>query len=585
MSASTGAASAVTRYAIAITRGRIVAGEYVRLACERHLRDLRRSRTSAFPFRFDARLAATNVKFFALLRHTKGEWAGRPVELEPWEQFIIGSDFGWLHKKTGLRRFRTSYTEVAKKNGKSTLAAGASLKLAFFDGEAGAEVYCAATKKDQAKIVWGEARAMVLANPNLKKRISVLATNLSVEKTRSKLEPLGRDSDTLDGINPNGYILDELHRHKDRRVVDVLETATAARRQPLGFMITTAGSDRASVCWEFHDYATKILRGLVVDETFFAYIAALDKGDRWDDPKAWPKANPNYGISVKPDDLKRKAEKARENPMALNAFLRFHGNLWTQAHTRLLDPDKWRACAPRRPIEELLGKRCWGGLDLSSTDDLAAFVLVFPDEIVVPARGDEPEESLLFYDVLTWLWCPAESVKRRSQRDLVSYDAWVRDGYISAPAGAVLDYGFIEAEIKKQSERFEISRIGFDPWNASYVVTRLMDHFGDDGSEDDVMVKVGQSFANLTTPTKEMMRSVAQGTLRHGGHPVLAWMADNVEGRMDPQNNVKIDKGRSREKIDGIAALVMALGRATLERSQPPPKKSVYARRGGFLVI
>lgn len=553
--------------------GEFVAGRLVQLACARHLRDLRDG--SGRGFRFDVLRATDAIDFFRCLRHSKGEWARAPIVLTPWECFVIGSLFGWV-RADGLRRFRTAYIEVAKKAGKSTIAAGVGLLLAFFDGEAGAEVYAAATKKDQAKIVWDEARRMVLRSPGLRQRIQVRAANLHSLESASKFEPLGRDSEGLDGINPHGKIVDELHRHKNREIWDVLEASSGSRRQALTFVITTAGSDPLSICWEQHDYVVKILECVLVDDTTFGYIATLDtcaacraQGrtspddtctacDRWDDERVWIKANPNLPITPKLDDMQKLAREAREKPAALNAFKRLRLNIWTEALVRWLPADEWAACG--EALRSLRGRRGILGLDLSSTRDLTALVGVFED----------PNGS---YDVLARFWLPGDNLAERVKRDRAPYDVWVREGFLTLTAGNVVDYDFILAEILALPERegIEIVEVAYDPWNATGLANDLE-------AAGVARVPIRQGFGSLNAPAKFLETLLAKRRVRHGGNPVLAFCASNTVVEIDAAGNIKPSKARSRStgRIDGISALVTALARAMVQ----PDTTSVYETRG-----
>lgn len=549
----------VDAYAVDVLEGEVVAGRLVRLACERHLRD-RQAEKPGRPW-FDEVEATISINFFALLRHTKGEWAKQPIILEPWQAFIIGSVFGWK-LRDGTRRFRTAYNEIPRKNGKSTIAAGVALRLAFFDDEAGAEVYCAATKRDQAKIVFDEAVKMVNKS-KLRNRLQPLTRNISEASSGSKVEPLGADADTLDGLNPSGFILDELHAHKTRAVVDVMETATGARRQPLAFEITTAGQNRESVCWEHHDYSVKVLEGLVADDSWFAYVATIDDGDDWRAETAWQKANPNYGKSVKRSYLENKAKKAAEIPTSLNAFLQKNLNVWVHGAVRWILPDAWRACRPRRDKLSLRGLSCFGALDLGKVNDLSAFVLAFPEGADL--------------DVLVWFWMPEKFVSIRSKRDRVPYEEWVRQGLIEATPGDVTDYNVIRARIKQFASEYQIKEIDFDPWQATQLALDLQD----DGA---TVVECRQGFASMSGPTKELERLIYAGALRHGSNPVLDWMSSNVVVRKDPAENIKIDKARSRERVDGMVALVMAVRAWIMNRDEPQKPPSIYERRGLIVI-
>ncbi len=549
----------VHEYAEAVVSGEILAGELIRQACARHLRDLEAGAGRGLYFDEDA--AQHAIEFFGWLKHSKGEWAGESFRLEPWQQFIVGSIFGWK-RADGLRRFRNAYVEIPRKNGKSTLASGVGLYLLVADGEPGAEVYTAATKRDQARITHGEATRMVKASPALRKRVRVFKDNLNVPATNSKYEPLGADADTMDGLNLHGALIDELHAHKTRGVVDVLDTATGARRQALIFEITTAGWDRLSVCWQHHRYSEQVLQAIVEDDTWFAFVASIDKEDDWTDPTVWAKANPNWGVSVKPDDLARKAERAKSIPAEQNAFKRLHLNVWTEQADRWMDVAKWDECDGEVDREKLAGRRCYVAVDLSSTSDITAAVALFPDD-------EEP----VGYDILPFFWVPEETVIERTRSGNVPYLTWAEQGFIETTEGNVIDYRAIEARIGELAEEFTIAELGYDPWSA----TQISIHLQEEGLN---VVPVRQGFQTMSEPTKELMSLVLAGRIRHGGNPVLRWMASNMVVKQDPAGNLKPDKSKSTEKIDGVVALIMALDRAIRNGNAG----SVYEERG-ILVI
>jgi phage terminase large subunit-like protein len=552
----------VTAYALDATSGRILVGRLVRLACERHLRDLVEG--PARGLHFDAELANDAIDIFRCFRHSKGEWAGQPIVLSPPEAFIIGSIFGWVRTENGLRRFRKAYSEVAKKFGKSTIAAGVGLLMAFFDGEAGAEVYAAATKRDQAKIVFDEARRIVLRSPGLRKRIQVRTVNLHSLETASKFEPLGADADSLDGPNSHCLLVDELHAHKSRAMLDVLELGMGARRQPLVFIITTSGYDRHSVCWDERDYTVKVLEGVLSDDGQFGYIATLDvceacraKGktapdescercDDWTDETVWPKANPNLPITPKLDDMRKLCQEAREKPTAQNAFKRFRLNIWTESITRWLPSDAWAACGG--PLRALPSRRGFLGLDLSSTTDLSALVAGFPDD-----------DGTL--DVLARFWMPADNVTERVKRDRAPYDVWAREGILTLTEGNIIDYDVIYEAIVglPEVERVEIIELGYDPWNATGLATRLT-------AAGITCVPIRQTFAALSAPSKMLEVLVAGRRLRHGGNQLLALCAANAVAEIDASGNIKPSKAKSTGRIDGITALVVMLARQILQR-------------------
>lgn len=545
------------QYCDDVLSGRIVACKWVRLACERHRRDLATGASRGL--RFDERRAQLPIAFFSLLKHSKGEWAGRTISLEPWQQFMLWVLFGWV-RADGTRRFRTAYLEVARKNGKTTLAAGIGLYLMLADGEPGAEVYSAATKRDQARLSHAEATRMAKASPAVRREVRIFKDNIHIQDTASKFEPLGADADTMDGLNVHGAIIDELHAHKTRDTWDVLETATGARRQPILFAITTAGYDRQSVCWQQHEYTEKVLERVIDDDAWFGMIFTLDEGDDWQDDRVWIKANPNLGVSKKWDDMRRKAARAREMPAALNAFLRLELDVWTQSDVRWVPFDHWQACGQAVDADGLRGRKCYAGLDLSSTTDVSAWVLVFPPE--------SPEDSYL---VLPRFFIPQESMVERVRRDRVPYDAWVRNGYLTATHGNVIDYEFILAQVDADAQAYDIQEVAFDRWGASRIQTQLMDRGGDEW-----LVQFGQGFASMSPPMKELEKLILGHKIAHGNNPVLNWMAANLVADTDAAGNIKPDKQRSREKIDGMVALIMALDRATRQR----PVESVYEARG-----
>jgi phage terminase large subunit-like protein len=555
----------VTAWARAVKARRVRVGKLVRLACERHLRDLVDG--AARGLHFDAEAANSAIDFFKLLKHSKGKWAGTPFELSAWQQFIVGCIFGWK-RADGSRRFRVAYNEIPRKNGKSTLAAGLGILLAFFDNEPGAEVYCAATKRDQAKIVFNEAKRSVENTPALKRRISVLNANMNVRETSSKLEPLGADADSTDGLNPHGVIIDELHAHKTSALVDVLQSAAGARAQPLRFEITTAGSDRTSVCWMHHDYSVKVLEGVVDDDSWFAFIAAADKKDDWRDATTWQKANLNLGISVNPDYIEAECRRAQKIPGEQNTFRRLHLNQWTEQSSRAIDMALWDEAAGEVRPEQLACRASMAGLDMASTSDLAAKVDVFgPDE------GG-------FYDVAARFWIPKASISagtsRRSEEIRRQLELWTEQGFITATEGNVTDYDFVEKDILDDAERYRLRELAFDRWNVTQLITHLQDEWGTGDTARIKVVDVGQGFASMAAPTKEFLRLVADKKIRHGGNPVLRWMVSNLALKQDPAGNLKPDRESSGDKIDGVVALIMALGRVMVA---PTEGESIYDQR------
>ena len=546
------------RYVEDVLAGRQVACKWVKLACERHRRDL--DNGSERGLWFDAKAAQVVIAFFSLLKHSKGEWAGRPVTLEPWQQFVLASIFGWK-RADGTRRFRTAILEVARKNGKTTMAAGVGLYLLVADGEPGAEVYSAATKRDQARLSHGEATRMVKASPQLRREVRIFKDNIHIVDTASKFEPLGADADTMDGLNVHGAIIDEIHAHKSRDTWDLLETATGARRQPLMFGISTSGFDRQSLFFSQHEYTEKVLQGVVEDDSWFGIAYTIDEGDDWQDEKNWEKANPNLGVAKKWDDMRRKAARAREMPSAQNAFMRLELDIWTHSETKWVNLEHWRACGKAVDEHGLRGRTCYGGLDLSSNTDTSALVLVFP-----PQTEDDD------YVVLCRFWIPEESMHERVRRDRVPYDVWVRQGFVTATPGNVIDYDWILDQIYEDASTFDVKELAFDRWGATKIQTELMELFG-----EEFLVGFGQGFLSMSAPMKELEKLILGHQMAHGNNPVLTWMADNLVAREDPAGNIKPDKEKSTEKIDGMVALIMALDRATRHEG---PRRSVYEDRG-----
>jgi phage terminase large subunit-like protein len=559
------------QYAADVVSGKIPAARWVKLACQRHVDDLRDGHKRGLWF--DERAAKAAIAFYSVLRHWKGEWAGEVIRLEPAQQFWLWSLFGWK-RDDGTRRFRTAYLEVGRKNAKTTTAAGIGLFLAFAEGEGGAEVYSAATKQDQAKIVHRDATEMVKRSPQLKKIITVFRNNLHSVESGSKFEPLSADYNSLDGLNIQGVIADELHAWPSPELWGVLKTGTGSRRQPLMLAITTAGVDQQGICYAQREYLTRILKGIIEDDSYWGMIYTLDtrqdwpdleQDDNWQNEANWIKANPLLGVSKKWDTMRQDAREATNRPAELNHFLRWHLNIWTTAVTRWINPFQWDECGSVVVNEQALyGRLCYGGLDLSSTGDLTAFVLVFP-----------PSTPGGLWEVLCRFWIPADNIIDRVRRDQVPYDQWVREGYIETTPGNSVDYDFILAQIESDMSNYNIAEVAFDPWNATHVSNRLIEN-------NITMVDFRQGFVSMNPAMKALEVAIAQGELAHGDSPVLNWMADNLVVRTDPAGNIKPDKERSREKIDGMVALAMAHHRARLTNNAP--RQSVYETRGMMVV-
>lgn len=558
----------VIAYCRGVLDGSVPACAMIRAAVERHVRDLESGRERGL--HFDRAAAEHAVQFFGLLKHSKGEWSGQPFEPSAWQQFVLWSLFGWK-RADGLRRFRTAFVEVPRKNGKSTLSAGIGLYLMTADGEPGAEIYSAATKRDQAKLSWQEAQRMVAASPALTRLVRHWRSSdsLVMEGTASKFVPLGADADTMDGLNVHGAIIDELHAHKTSAVVDVLDTATGARRQPLIFEITTAGFDRESVCYSHYTYSRQVLTGAIQDDAWFAFVAESDEGDDWQDEATWAKANPNLGVSVKLDDLQRKADRAGQMPGALNGFLRLHLDQWTNQSDRWIDLDLWAANdLGLVTAESLVGRPGYGGLDLSAVSDLTAWVVAFP-RTAPPMAPSVAKGGDGVIDLWCRFWCPESRLTDPGNRYAEQYQAWARAGFLTVTPGNAIDYQRVKADVLADASRFRIVDLNVDRLFQGY---QLAQELADEGL---TVLGMGQGFLSMAAPMKTIERLLLEHRLNHGGHPILRWMAGNVAVKQDTAGNLKPDKASSQGKIDGIVATVMALDR--WERNENRP--SVYEER------
>lgn len=502
------------------------------------------------------------VAFIQALRHTSGIWDGQPFELIDWQERIIRDVFGVL-KTNGYRQFNTAYIEIPKKNGKSELAAAVALLLTCGDGEKRAKVYSCASDKNQAKIVFEVAVAMVRKSPALTKRVKITESTktLVYTPTESTYQVLSADVANKHGFNTHGVIFDELHTQPNRKLFDVMTKGSGdARMQPLYFLITTAGDNTNSICYEVHQKAQDILSGRKTDPTFYPVIYGTAEADDWTDPKVWKQANPSLGITIGMDKVKAACESAKQNPAEENSFRQLRLNQWVKQSIRWMPMDKWDACAFAVDPESLRGRVCYGGLDLSSSTDITAFVLVFP-----PLDEDDK------YIVMPYFWIPEDNIDLRVRRDHVNYDLWEKQGFLKTTEGNVVHYGFIEAFIEELGTKYNIREIAFDRWGAVQMVQNL------EGMGFTV-VPFGQGFKDMSPPTKELMKLTLEQKIAHGGHPVLRWMMDNIFIRTDSAGNIKTDKEKSTEKIDGAVATIMALDRAI--RCGNDTSQSVYDNRG-----
>ena len=511
---------------------------------------------------YDKKKADYAVSFIECLCHTKGTWAGKKFELMDWQEQIVRDLFGTI-KPNGYRQFNTAYVEIPKKNGKSELAAAIALLLCCGDFEERAEVYGCAADRQQATIVFDVAADMVRMCPALSKRVKILASQKRIIylPTNSFYQVLSAEAYSKHGFNVHGVVFDELHTQPDRKLVDVMLRGSGdARMQPLYFLITTAGTDRNSICFEMHQKAKDVLEGRKIDKTFYPVIYGAEDNDDWMDPKVWAKANPSLGETIGIDKVEAACDSAKESPGEENAFRQLRLNQWVAQSTRWLQMEKWDACDFPVDIKSLEGRVCYAGLDLSSTTDLTAFVMVFPPK-------DEEDKFI----VVPFYWVPEETLELRVRRDHVPYDVWKKQGYIETTEGNVVHYGFIEAFIEDLGKRFNIKEIAFDRWGAVQMSQDL------EGMGFTV-VPFGQGFKDMSSPTKELMKLILEKRIAHGGHPVLRWNMDNIYVKTDPAGNIKADKEKSTEKIDGAIATIMALDRAL--RHGNDEADSVYDNRG-----
>lgn len=487
---------------------------------------------------------------------------GAAFELLPWQEKIIRDVFGTV-KENGYRQYNTAYVEIPKKNGKSELAAGVALYMTCGDNEWGAEVYGCASDRQQASIVFDVAVDMVDQCPALKKRIKPVMSvkRLVYQPTNSFYQVLSAEAYTKHGLNVHAVIFDELHSQPNRELFDVMTKGSGdARTQPLFFLITTAGTDRHSVCFEQHQKAEDIILGRKIDDTFYPVIYGASDEDDWTSEKVWYDANPSLGYTIDIEKVRNACMSAMDNLAEENIFRQLRLNQWVKQSTRWMQMEKWDACGFPVDERELLGRECFGGLDLSSTTDITALVLVFP-----PRAEDEK------YILLPFFWIPEENMRLRVRRDHVPYDVWEQQGFLKTTEGNVIHYGFIERFIEELGTRYNIREIAFDRWGAVQMVQNL------EGLGFTV-VPFGQGFKDMSPPSKELMKLTLEQRLAHGGHPVLRWMMDNIFVRTDPAGNIKPDKEKSTEKIDGAVATVMALDRAI--RNEGDHHGSVYDDRG-----
>lgn len=571
----------VTVFAKKVLANKIPAGRLVKLACQRHIND-----QSKRGFHFDEERANHALEFFpTFLRHNEGRYAGEPFILSPHQQFMVGSLFGWI-KNDGYRRYRHAYIEEPKGMGKTPVASGIALYGLTMDGEYGGEIYCSAVTQKQAEIAFRDCKNMaeksIFAN-----RLIIGEHNIAYPELNSFIRPISSEKRSLDGKRVYMAVIDEIHEHSSPVVVEKMVAGNKGRMQPLNIEITNSGYDRTSVCWQHHEDSRAILEGLTEDDTWFAYIASLDpcakclaEGssqpkdecpdcDHWWIEKNWIKCNANLGISVTYDYLRSEVDKALRMPSKALSVKRLNFCIWTESSSHWMPLDEWDKCAGHIDLERLSRRPCFGGLDLADTSDTASLVLCFP-----PKEEGEP------YDILLYCWVP-EEMRRRTEQEKGRFRPWIMQGLVNATEGNVIDRRHIKHKIGELREQFDIKMLGCDRWGLQGLETDLCDELGFTVDQKEyesyhkpLIVGYGQGFAGISEPTKQFLNYVLLGKIRHGGNPVLRWMAGNAVAVQDDGGNVKLSKGKSTEKIDGVISAIMALDLAI---RNPAEQQSKYA--------
>lgn len=522
-------------YAQQVLNSEIVVCEYVSLAVKRYYNDLDNAIDKGWYF--DKKAALRALKFIQSLKHTKGEWAGQKFLLEPWQQFIIWNIFGWK-LSNGTRRYRYVYIEVSRKNGKTALSAGIGLYMLYADGESRPEVYSAATAKDQAKICFLDA-VEIVKKTDLKNYLTPYKNAIEYSGKGGVFRPLSSDDGLHDGLNPNCAVIDEYHAHKDSGMFDVIKSAFGARKQPLMFIITTAGKNRNCACYNYRSNVIKIVQGINEDNSLFGMIYTQDTQEEWDNPMMWIKSNPNLNISLSVDYLADQVKDAKNRPEAVRNVMTKNLNLWVDAEKTWILDDKWMECVGSTDIESLKGCECWGGIDLSNVSDITAFILLFN-------QNDR-------FQILPFFWIPEEKMKEKILKENINYDMWVRDGFVKSTPGNIIDYDFVKADIINILLDYRFQSGAYDRWNSSQIILNLQD----EGME---LNPFGQGYASMSAPSKQLETLALSQKLEHFGNPILRWMVASTSTMSDPAGNIKPDKKNSSQKIDGVVASIMALG-------------------------
>lgn len=549
----------VTDYALKVLDGTLPAGPYVIWACERHMVDLQRE-----DIYLDLKAVHRWIGFFARLKHYKGKFYGRPVELSLWQIFRVGSVMGWKWRETGKRRYRVSFNKVPRKNGKTTEMAGIGTGGLVIDDEPGAEIYSVATRRDQARIVFDDGQAMIGMSHALRKRLKCYKTSIVYHRFASKWIPVSRDSKGMDGFNPHFGLYDEFAQWTDWELRGKFRQGMGSREQPLEWIITTEGVEVESPCCELTDHAVRVLdpeQTDFKDDTLFAYLACPFKEDDPGSVETWARANPNLGVSKSVKDMADLWTTAQSIRTDMTDFLTYQLNVLVGSTDAWLDVSKWRECG-KEPVDAdaLIGQRCYAGLDLALVNDLSALLLVFPDIEPMP--------------VLAYFWCPEEDIRKRSKDDKVPYDQWARDGYITATPGNATDFAFIKSKILEVCGRYDVRELLYDRALAQPMVQELIE-------EEVNCVGYGQGYLSQNNSLREIERRVTSGGLSHGGHPILDWNATNARVMRDPANGIKLYKKDPRKRIDGLAALSNAFGGVVLSRPEEK-KKNPYSKDRGM---
>jgi len=568
---------AALKYAKDVVSGKIDACKWVKLACKRHLDDLKRAGKRGFPFVFDEKKANKVCNFVEQMPHVKGKWAKRKenISLGAWQQFFLSSVFGWVYKDgykirsegksedmSGFRRFRVVYLAVPRKNAKSTMTAAVGNYMLTEDGEEGAEVYSGATTEKQGRIIFDIAKSMTKKSPDYVEHygIEIGANNLSVLKTSSKFESVCAIADSNEGLNPHFGALDELHAHRTRDMHDVFELGMGSRQQPILWEITTSGDDLAGICYEQHTYTTRLLEGAIKDERFFGLIYCADEKDDWRKPSTWRKANPNYGVSVSIEDMKSLALRARKSAATLRSFKNRRLNLWLGSDTSWMNLIAWDNCKTNLPpLKSISGRECWLGLDLATKVDIASVMALVANDL-----GG--------LDLYERHFCPQEKILDETSIHTKTYAAWAMDGHLHTTPGNVIDFAVVKDFVIDLNDRLNIKQCAFDPWQAMQLSTEL------ESEHNITMVEIKPTVQNFSGPMKEVEAMVIKGDIRHTGNPVTKWMIANTVCKLDYKDNIYPRKilNKPENKIDGVVAAIMAMNRY-MDREE---EESIYATRG-----